>query len=85
MGWLQMGVRKDYRGQRIGTDLLNEALQEAKKRGLERVELGVYPSNLPAIRLYEKYKFVVEGRKKRARKLDGNYDDIIDMALLFDA
>ena len=85
MGWLQMGVRKDYRGQRIGTALLNEALQEAKKRGLERVELGVYASNLPAIRLYEKYKFVVEGRKKRARKLDGNYDDIIDMALLFDA
>jgi ribosomal protein S18 acetylase RimI-like enzyme len=85
MGWLQMGVHKDYRRQGIGSALLKEALQEAKKRGLERVELGVYASNLPAIRLYEKYEFDIEGRKKRARKLDGIYDDIIDMALLFHA
>ena len=85
MGWLQMGVRGEYRGQGIGTALLSEALEQARKRGLERVELGVYASNLAAIRLYEKYEFQCEGRKKRARKLDGSYDDIIDMALLFDA
>jgi len=84
MGWLQMGVHREYRGQGIGTALLSQALEEAKSRGLERVELDVYASNLAAIHLYEKYKFEVEGQKKRARKLDGNYDDIIDMALLFD-
>ena len=83
MGWLQMGVHKDYRGQGIGIALLSQALEEARIRGLERVELDVYASNLTAIHLYEKYKFEVEGRKKRARKLDGVYDDIIDMALLF--
>jgi ribosomal protein S18 acetylase RimI-like enzyme len=85
MGWLQMGVHKDYRGKGIGTALLGQALEEARSLGLERVELGVYASNLAAIRLYEKYKFQREGRKKRARKLDGVYDDIIDMALFFDA
>jgi ribosomal protein S18 acetylase RimI-like enzyme len=84
MGWLQMGVHKEYRGQGIGTALISQALEEARSRGLERVELDVYASNFNAIRLYEKYKFDVEGRKKRARKLDGRYDDIIDMALLFD-
>ena len=77
------GVHKDYRGQGIGIALLSQALEEARIRGLERVELDVYASNLTAIHLYEKYKFEVEGRKKRARKLDGVYDDIIDMALLF--
>jgi ribosomal protein S18 acetylase RimI-like enzyme len=80
-----MGVHKDYRGKGIGTALLGQALEEARSLGLERVELGVYASNLAAIRLYEKYKFQREGRKKRARKLDGVYDDIIDMALFFDA
>lgn len=85
MSWLQMGVHKDYRGQGIGTALLSQALEKARRRGLERVELDVYASNLAAIHLYEKYKFEIEGRKKRARKLDGSYDDIIDMALLFDA
>jgi ribosomal protein S18 acetylase RimI-like enzyme len=84
MGWLQMGVHKEYRGQGIATALLSQALEEARIRGLERVELDVYASNFTAIHLYEKYKFEVEGRKKRARKLDGSYDDIIGMALLFD-
>jgi ribosomal protein S18 acetylase RimI-like enzyme len=84
MGWLQMGVHKEYRRQGIGGTLLDQALQEAKKRGLERVELGVFASNLAAIRLYQNYDFQIEGRKKRARKLDGSYDDIVDMALLFE-
>lgn len=83
-GWLGMGVLKEYRGQGIGSALLHQTLAEARKRGLERVELSVFASNLTAIRLYEKFKFEVEGRKKKARKLDGSYDDIIIMALLFD-
>jgi RimJ/RimL family protein N-acetyltransferase len=48
---------------------------------LERIELGVFASNIPAIKLYEKAGFVVEGVKKKARKLDGVYDDMIQMAL----
>ena len=83
-GWLGMGVLKEYRGQGIGSALLYQTLAEARNRGLERVELSVFASNLPAIHLYEKFRFEIEGRKKRARKLDGNYDDIIVMALIFD-
>jgi RimJ/RimL family protein N-acetyltransferase len=83
-GWLGMGVLNKYRGQGIGSALLYQTLAEARNRGLERVELSVFASNLPAIHLYEKFKFEIEGRKKRARKLDGNYDDIIVMALIFD-
>jgi len=51
---------------------------------MERVELSVFASNLTAIHLYEKFKFEFEGRKRRARKLNGSYDDIIVMALIFD-
>lgn len=50
----------------------------------ERVELDVYASNGPALGLYEKLGFVVEGVHRRARKLDGQVDDLISMALLFD-
>ena len=82
--WLGMGVLKEYRGQGIGRALLHQALAEARNRGLERVELSVFASNLTAIHLYEKFKFQIEGRKKRARKIDGSYDDIIVMGLIFD-
>ncbi|MEZ4768127.1 MAG: hotdog domain-containing protein [Caldilineales bacterium] len=47
-------------------------------------ELDVYASNQPAIKLYEKLGFAVEGMHRRARKLDGQYDDIISMALLYE-
>ena len=83
-GWLGMAVLKEYRGQGIGSALLQQALTEARNRGMERVELSVFASNLTAIHLYEKFRFEIEGRKKRARKLDGAYDDIIVMALIFE-
>jgi ribosomal protein S18 acetylase RimI-like enzyme len=71
VGELGMGVRKDLRGQGIGTRLLDATLARVRACGLERVELEVYSLNEPAIRLYEKRGFVVEGVKKGARKLDG--------------
>lgn len=80
-GTLGMGVHKNYRGQRIGTALMDATLAAAKEFGLERVELEVYTSNTVAIKLYEKYGFQTEGIKRKARKLDGKYYDIQVMAL----
>lgn len=84
-GRLGMGVLKEYRGRGLGTELLKQALTRAREQKLERVELDVYASNLVAIKLYEKHNFQIEGRKQKARKIDGHYDDIISMALFFEA
>jgi RimJ/RimL family protein N-acetyltransferase len=80
-GELGMGMLKPYRGKGIGLALIREAVRLAQERGLEKVELEVFATNTPAIRLYEKEGFEVEGRKRRARKLDREYEDIILMAL----
>jgi ribosomal protein S18 acetylase RimI-like enzyme len=80
-GVLGMGVLSGYRGKGYGTRLMEESIQAAKNIGIERIELGVYASNVPAIKLYEKRGFVHEGTKRKARKLDGAYDDILVMAL----
>jgi ribosomal protein S18 acetylase RimI-like enzyme len=80
-GTLGMGVHKEYRRQGLGTSLLDAALGAAKVFGIERVELEVYTSNTPAIKLYEKRRFILEGVKKKARKLDGEYYDIQVMAI----
>ena len=50
--------------------------------GIERVELTVYVSNKRAIRLYESVGFVREGVKRKGRKLDGVYEDVLMMAKL---
>jgi RimJ/RimL family protein N-acetyltransferase len=51
-------------------------------RGLLRIELEVFASNLPAIKLYEREGFVTEGRKRLARIMDDVEDDILVMGIL---
>jgi len=83
-GELGMGVRRDHRRRGIGERLMLQTIARAREMGLERVELEVYASNRAAIALYEKHGFAVEGIKRRARKLDGAYDDVICMVLFLD-
>jgi ribosomal protein S18 acetylase RimI-like enzyme len=83
-GRLGMGVYKTWRGTGIGKRLLMATLDKAREKKLERVELEVWASNLPAIELYKKTGFAIEGVKKKGRKLDGVYDDVVCMALLFE-
>jgi RimJ/RimL family protein N-acetyltransferase len=51
---------------------------------LEKVELEVYTDNQAAIRLYKELGFLEEGLRRRARRLDGRYQDIELMALWLD-
>jgi ribosomal protein S18 acetylase RimI-like enzyme len=84
VGRLGMGLLPNYRGRGLGTRLLSETLSGARAMGLERVDLEVFASNASAIALYRKFGFVVEGIKKRARKIDGEYDDDFIMALFLE-
>jgi len=80
-----MGVLPQARGRGLGARLAAAAIEQAWSEGLERVELEVFASNVPAIGIYRKLRFNIEGVKRRARKLDGSYDDIVFMALIRDA
>ncbi len=83
MGKLGMGVRRDFRGKGVGTRLIAPALDRARGKNLERIELEVFASNTHAVALYHKFGFTAEGVRRKARKIDGEYDDIVFMALLF--
>ena len=54
-GSLGMGILPAFRGQGIGSKLLEQVLTKAKEFGLEKVELHVYTTNVSAIALYEKF------------------------------
>src|SRR5437016_6002990 len=82
VGRLGMGVLLNYRGQGIGRRLAEKTIELAKLIGLERIELDVYASNKPAIALYKGLGFGLEGVKRKGRKLDGIYDDVVVMGLL---
>jgi len=82
---LGMFVHDDYRGRGAGGALLTAALDLADNwLGLRRVELEVYTDNAPAIHLYEKFGFVVEGTARQFAFRDGVYIDAYTMARLRD-
>jgi len=83
-GVLGLGVRAGYRGKGIGKALLGETLRRARAAGLTRIELTVRESNQEALALYRDVGFVVEGTQRKAILLDGAYENLIGMALLFD-
>jgi RimJ/RimL family protein N-acetyltransferase len=81
-GRLGIGMLEAVRGRGVGRRLMAAAIEAARKQGMERIELEVFVSNTRAIALYESLGFVREGLKRRARKLDGEYDDDLIMGLL---
>lgn len=83
-GVLGIGVLSDYRQVGIGSQLLSAAIAKARERGLIRIELEVFSSNALAIAFYDRHGFQKEGRKAKARLLEGRFEDVIIMARLFE-
>jgi RimJ/RimL family protein N-acetyltransferase len=83
-GTLGLAVTAPHRGRGVGTALLRETLEAARVRGLTRIELGVRAGNARVVPLYERFGFVREGVDRNAIRQDGEYEDLIRMAVLFD-
>jgi putative acetyltransferase len=81
VGQIGMAVRDDFQGQGVGTALLQAAVDVADKwLNLLRLELEVYTDNEPALRLYKKFGFVIEGTLVRYAYRAGQYIDVYMMA-----
>lgn len=80
VGSLGIGVISEFRGQGIGRRLLEITIEHAWQQGLKRLELEVFSDNEIAMNLYKKYGYQVEGIKRYARCLNGDYQDIVVMA-----
>jgi len=82
-GQIGMAVRDDWHGKGAGTALMRAAIDLADKwLNLTRLELDVYTDNEPAIRLYKKFGFVIEGTLVNYAYRDGQFVDTYTMARL---
>lgn len=80
---LGIAVHDHFRRQAIGTALMSAALDLADRwLNLHRVELQVFTDNVPAIRLYERFGFTIEGTLRDCALRDGKYADAYLMARL---
>jgi putative acetyltransferase len=82
-GQIWMAVRDDHQGEGIGRALMESAVELADRwLNLRRLELEVFVGNEPAIALYRKLGFEIEGTLKEFAFRDGSYADVYAMARL---
>ena len=78
-----MGVRRECRGRGIGRQLGEAVIAALRRQGeIARVDLEVRADNAPAIRLYERLGFVLEGRRAKGLCHRGVYFETVEMGLL---
>ncbi len=83
VGQLGMMVHDDWQGKGVGTALMQAAIDLADKwLNLSRLELDVYTDNGPAIKLYTKFGFTIEGTSVNYAFRDGQFVDVYLMARL---
>jgi L-phenylalanine/L-methionine N-acetyltransferase len=83
VGEIGMAVRDDIQGRGVGSALMQAAIDLADNwLNLTRLELQVYTDNEPAIRLYKKFGFTIEGTLMKHAFRGGQYVDSYTMARL---
>ena len=64
--------------------MMRQAVEWAREAGVKRIELEVFARNAPAIYLYEKFGFEIEGKRRKSIYKRGEYLDTLIMGLLLD-
>jgi putative acetyltransferase len=83
VGSIGMAVHDDWQGKGVGTALMAAAVDLADNWfNLLRLELQVYVDNEPALHLYQKFGFEIEGTLRCYAYREGKYVDSYTMARL---
>jgi phosphinothricin acetyltransferase len=65
------------RGQGVGRALLQALVDESERRGLWTLQAGVFPENLPSVRIHERCGFRIVGRRDKLGRLQGRWRDVL--------
>jgi len=65
------------RGLGIGEDLLRALIDESEKNGLWTLQAGIFPENIPSIRIHEKTGFRQVGFREKIGQMNGIWRDTV--------
>lgn len=63
-----IAVKKEYRNKSIASTLMNHYVDICKEKNIKKIYLEVSTKNIYAIKLYEKFNFIVNGFRKNYYK-----------------
>jgi RimJ/RimL family protein N-acetyltransferase len=84
LGQFGMMVLKDFWGLGIGKKLLQLQEVHALNHGITRIEAMARVKNDRGVKLYERRGYKVEGTRRRAAKIDGEFHDEYFIAKILD-
>ncbi|HEY1943977.1 MAG TPA: GNAT family N-acetyltransferase [Roseiarcus sp.] len=83
-GWILLGVHEEFQAQGVGAKLLQMLMAIASVTiGLRRVQLTVFADNEPAIKLYRRFGFEIEGRHRDFVRRGEGFVDAFTMAIVY--
>jgi RimJ/RimL family protein N-acetyltransferase len=65
----------EYRGIGIGSQMLNHAIDWAKKRGFKKLEADIFTTNKKSLHLFERAGFIEEGTRHKRIRIGKQYID----------
>jgi L-amino acid N-acyltransferase YncA len=81
---LSVYIERQWRGQGIGSRLLQDIIARAQSLGYHKIVLSAFPFNQAGMRLYEKFGFRTVGIYREQGLVDGRWVDTIVMEKLLD-
>lgn len=70
-------VSQSSNGKGIGSKLLKSLIEFSEKNGFWTLQAGIFPENIPSLKLHSKYGFREVGRRERIGKMDGVWRDTL--------
>lgn len=78
---LGMWLLKEFRGLKAGSSMIDYAVDWCKSHNVRKINLGVFSSNMNALKLYLGKGFSIEGSLRDNALVNGSYVDEIVMGL----
>lgn len=75
IGEFGMMILKEFWGQGLAQKLLKLQDEHAKKCGISKIEANVRVANDRGVNLYQRHGFVIEGTRKKAALIQGEFHD----------
>ncbi len=70
-------VSDKARGKGLGKQLLQKLIEESEANNLWTLQAGIFPENIPSIKIHEDCGFRIIGKREKIGKMNGSWRDTI--------
>jgi L-amino acid N-acyltransferase YncA len=70
-------IAPEHRGKKIGETLLEALVAESEKNGLWTLQAGIFPENIPSLKIHEKTGFRLIGFREKIGQMKGIWRDTV--------